>query len=151
MHVRLRFGPLGLGRRDAAIAIRSNAASGPDSIPLAGNGIRATGRAATCSDRRATIVAVQGAVTRGTKHRDVIVGTPGPDRILGRGGADVICGRGGKDRLWGEKGPDKIRGGKRGDRLFGGPGNDALDGERGFNHCDGGPGRNAFTSCQVER
>jgi hypothetical protein len=44
----------------------------------------------------------------GTKHHDVLVGSPAPfsDVIRGKGGDDVIIGNGGVDKLYGGKGAD---------------------------------------------
>src|SRR5215216_3016534 len=50
----------------------------------------------------------EGAVLRGTKGADRIVGTDDADTILARGGADRLDGRGGADRINGGAGRDRI-------------------------------------------
>jgi Ca2+-binding RTX toxin-like protein len=77
----------------------------------------------------------------GTRHADVLVGTPGSDVFYARGGDDVIIGRGGRDVVYGGPGDDLVRGGRGSDRLFGGPGRDRLVGGRGNDVLVGNSGR----------
>jgi Tol biopolymer transport system component len=89
----------------------------------------------TCDDRAVTMV--------GTRHRDVLRGTPRPDVILGLGGNDVINGGGSNDLICGAGGNDTINGGRhagQGDHLFGGPGNDRITIQVGDGAVSGGPG-----------
>lgn len=99
----------------------------------------ASGAAATCHGRKATIVGSSASeVLTGTQGDDVIAGLGGSDTIDGRGGDDWICGGYGADRLAGGRGSDRVFGGRDGivvtdegterigDQLRGGPGSDRL-------------------------
>ena len=129
----------------------------PGSVRTPGLGPRAGGVSTPgrvrCRGARATILAA-GALTRGTRGRDVIVGRPGRDVIRGLGGNDTICGRGGgdaliggagADRLFGEGGPDRLFGGTGRDLLAGGPGRDRLLGGPAIDLLRGGPGRDLLS------
>lgn len=100
----------------------------------------------TCNGERATIVALPGIVTIGTRGDDVIVGTPGDDVIRGRGGNDVICGYGGNDRIKGGAGRDRLYGGSGDDDLVGNRGKDRLFGGSGGDLCKA-TGRETTKSC----
>ena len=115
---------------------------------------------------------------RGTRHSDVLNGTPGDDSIFGRGGADKIhalagddyvdgdrgndrlhggpgndlmAGRRGDDVLYGDDGDDRITGDRGRDRIFGGPGNDALYGNLGADVVVGGPGNDRINVIHGDR
>ncbi len=109
-----------------------------------------------CLGRNATEMAADGATTRGSKGKDVIVGNPGADKIKARKGKDRVCGKGGRDRIEGGSGGDRLDGdagrdvldgGNGRDRLKGGKGNDRLRGGKGPDRCKGGPGRDKESSC----
>jgi Tol biopolymer transport system component len=109
-----------------------------------------------CSGRKATAMAADGALTRGTRGSDVIVGNPGADVIRAGKGRDRVCGGGGGDRIEGGPGGDRLKGeggrdlleGRGGrDRLNGGAGRDRLRGGTGRDRCKGGPGRDRTSSC----
>lgn len=113
----------------------------------------------SCRGKQATIVAMPGRETLGTRGADVIVGTPGDDVIRTFGGDDVVCARGGDDRVSAGKGKDvvfagagddEVHGRRARDRVVGGPGadvlrggrgDDALIGRAGADRILGGPGR----------
>lgn len=114
--------------------------------------------AAKCRGKQATIIAVPGVPTTGTKGNDVIAGTDGPDDIRGFGGRDLICGwngddfllggggndtvvgQSGKDTVKGEGGRDRLGGGAGQDKLVGGAGRDGLIGGRAADTLIGGGG-----------
>jgi len=127
--------------------------------------VREVPPAPRCLGKAATQMATDGAVTRGSKGRDVIVGNPGDDEIKLKKGSDRACGNGGNDRIDGGpggdrlngngardvidggKGKDRLNGGKGADRLNGGKGPDRLNGGKGADSCKGGPGRDKQTRC----
>lgn len=74
----------------------------------------------------------------GTRHADVLVGTPKGDLIYPGRGNDLVRGLGGDDIIVGDP-PYTSRPGR--DRLFGGPGRDFIDSYDGRRDVvDGGPG-----------
>jgi Tol biopolymer transport system component len=128
-----------------------------------------------CFRKRASALAAEGELTRGTRGRDVIIGGGGAERIKPGKGRDLVCSGGGNDALvtGGDKdkvragggadkvraggGEDKIRGNGGRDRLKGGGGRDGisgnggkdrLDGDGGRDRCKGGGGRDRLKSCE---
>jgi Ca2+-binding RTX toxin-like protein len=94
-----------------------------------------------CFGQRATIRAKASGITRGTRGRDVIVGTPGRDVIKAKRGSDLVCGRGGNDVINGARGVDALAGDSGDDTVKGGRGQgDALTGGLGNDVLNGGPG-----------
>ena len=77
---------------------------------------------------------------RGTRFRDVIVGTETSDLIYGLAGNDTVSARAGNDIVFGGSGNDIEDGGLGADRLFGDAGNDTLRGGRGNDALHGGTG-----------
>ena len=82
---------------------------------------RAADTALTCFGRQPTQEPASGTI-KGTKEKDVIVGSFGDDTIAGLGDNDRICGLGGNDF---------ISGGLGDDRVDAGPGNDIAGGDFG--------------------
>ena len=78
---------------------------------------------------------------RGTRGRDVLIGTPKGDAIFARRGNDRVRAGGGIDCVRGSGGKDRIAGGERGDTLRGGRGRDELKGGNGRDVLRGGFGR----------
>jgi Ca2+-binding RTX toxin-like protein len=80
----------------------------------------------------------------GTRHDDVLVGTPGRDVIAAYAGDDEVLGLDGNDIICTGKGDDVIRGGGGNDQIAGRRGNDLLTGGSGHNVIDPGPGNDRF-------
>jgi hypothetical protein len=78
---------------------------------------------------------------KGTRRRDVLIGTPKGDAIFARRGNDRVRAGGGIDCVRGSGGKDRIAGGERGDTLRGGKGRDELKGGNGRDVLRGGYGR----------
>ena len=104
----------------------------------------------------------------GSRHDDVLIGTPRTDRLDGGDGVDLIRAKSGLDGASGTygslasagtgarpgfmartDGPDRIylgpgddtgEGDAGGDRIYGGPGDDELTGDTGGDYLDGGQG-----------
>lgn len=70
-------------------------------------------------------------LTKGTKKKDKLDGSPGGDELKGRGGNDRLRGLGGDDCIKGNGGRDRLKGNDGDDTLSGGPGNDRLGGGDG--------------------
>jgi CSLREA domain-containing protein len=98
-----------------------------------------------CQGLKATIIAVAGKTTVGTKGRDVIVGTDGADTIRAGAGNDVVCSGGGKDKLSGQSGNDRLYGESGNDRVSGGSGNDRVYGTSGKDKLFGGDGKDRLS------
>jgi hypothetical protein len=102
---------------------------------------KANDGAADSNVATASLVAVAGNAGRcanpfrGTRRRDIILGSRFGDRIRGVGGDDVLEGRRGGDCLFGGRG---------GDDAFGGSGRDSLTGGRGDDRLKGGGGRDVI-------
>ncbi len=112
-----------------------------------------------CAEQTPTIVVRPGqGFVRGTRGKDVILGSDAADRIDGGGGRDVICGGNGNDVVRGGGSHDTVFGGAGNDALAGGTGNDRMFGERGNDRLGargqgrgqdtlfGGPGRDVVRS-----
>jgi Tol biopolymer transport system component len=113
-----------------------------------------------CFGRRATTLAVEGTVTRGTPRRDVVVGGEGDEELrLGKGrdlvcsgdGRDVIVTGGDRDRVKAGGAADRVESGGGGDNVSGNGGRDLLDGGRGRDRCNGGGGRDRLKRCERGR
>jgi Ca2+-binding RTX toxin-like protein len=111
--------------------------SGKDMVTYAGrrNGVRVSlgGRGSDGGRGEGDRVGGDVERARGTKKRDVLVGSGGKNTLIGASGNDILQGRGGVDRLIGGAGSD---------RLDGGPANDV---------CRGGGGRDVLTDCGKQR
>ena len=107
---------------------------------------KANDGAADSNVARANLVAVPGNAGRcanpfrGTRRRNIILGSRFGDRISSFGGDDEIEGRRGRDCLFAGRGNDDALGGSGNDRLAGGRGNDELKGGRGRDVLRGLPG-----------
>lgn len=84
-----------------------------------------------CAGRVPTLLAHEGAITRGSEGDDVILGTPAPDTIMALGGDDIICGDGDDDVIYAGEGEDRVFGQNGDNQLFGGAGTDLLYGGSG--------------------
>ncbi len=91
---------------------------------------------------------------RGTRRRNIILGSRFGDRISALGGDDELEGRGGRDCLSGGRGDDdalggsgndSLSGGRGADELEGGGGNDVMRGQVGNDQMKGGSGRDRFS------
>jgi RTX calcium-binding nonapeptide repeat (4 copies) len=90
-------------------------------------------------------------LARGTRRRDVLVGTAGPDRLLAGRGDDRLRGLAGADCLDGGRGRDRISGGSGDDLLRGGAGADLLAGGSGRNSYIAGAGRDSVNAANGVR
>ncbi len=70
-----------------------------------------------CASMNLTNIVTGSGNIDGTKHNDLILGSPGVDTITGKGGTDCILGGGGNDDITGSNG---------GDVCIGGPGTDTF-------------------------
>jgi Tol biopolymer transport system component len=102
-----------------------------------------------CFGKRATAMAAADALTRGTRGRDVIVGSDGDEEVkTGKGrdlvcagvGDDVIVTGGGKDTLDAGGGADVVRSGRGRDQVKAGGGADVVGLSRGRDTVKGGGG-----------
>jgi Ca2+-binding RTX toxin-like protein len=130
------FRPTGLGARNAALVIATNAAGSPHTIPLAGNGVAQTG---------GLIVGICANLFNGTAAAETINGTAEGDNIFGFAGNDVLNGFGKRDCLTGGTGNDRLNGGDDNDTLEGESGNDTLSGGAGSDRMSGGAGRDRLS------
>jgi Tol biopolymer transport system component len=102
-----------------------------------------------CLGKRATAMAAADALTRGTRGRDVIVGSAGNeevkagkgrDLVCAGGGDDVIVAGGGKDKVDAVGGADVVRSGGGGDKVKAGGGTDTVGLSGGRDNAKGGGG-----------
>ena len=121
---------------------------------------KANDGAADSNVATASLVAVPGNAGRcanpfrGTRRRNIILGSRfgdrisslgGDDEVEGRRGRDCVNGGRGNDDAFGGSGNDRVTGGRGNDRLFGGGGRDVLRGLRGADVLRGGRGRDRMS------
>jgi Tol biopolymer transport system component len=144
------------------VAFHSDAGLAPGGSPVAPSDVYATKvpRPPKCFGKRATMLAADGTLTRGTRARDVIVGGDGNEKVKLGKGRDLVCSRGGKDKLvtGGDKdkvkaggGRDTVIAGGGDDKVSGNGGRDRLDGGPGDDKCDGGGGKDRLKRCERGR
>jgi hypothetical protein len=76
----------------------------------------------------------------GSRHDDILIGSPGRDVLRGGRGDDYLEALGGRDAVWGERGNDT---------LIGGAGDDRLDGGGSRDACARGEGRGTKKACEA--
>jgi len=86
---------------------------------------------------------------KGSRHDDVLLGSPDPNAFHGGGGDDEISGNAGRDAVIGALGNDLLFGGADRDTVSGGRGKDQLDGGEGRDTCIPGPDPDAWTGCET--
>ena len=102
-----------------------------------------------CLGKRATAMAAADALTRGTRGRDVIVGSDAEEEIKAGKGRDLVCADkgddvivtgGGKDKVDASGGADVVRSGGGGDKVKAGGGADKVALSGGRDNAKGGGG-----------
>jgi Tol biopolymer transport system component len=144
------------------VAFHSDAGLAPGGSPVAPSDVYAARVPGPprCFGKRATALAVEGALTRGTRGRDVIVGGDGSEQVRLGKGRDLVCSGDGKDKLvtGGDKdkakaggAADTVKAGGGDDNVSGNGGRDRLDGGGGDDKCNGGGGRDRLKRCERGR
>jgi Tol biopolymer transport system component len=144
------------------VAFHSDAGLAPGGSPVAPSDVYAVRVPGPpeCFGRRATALAVEGALTRGTHGRDVIVGGPGDEEVKVGKGRDLVCSGDGRDELvtGGDRdkvkaggGRDTVEAGGDDDNVSGNGGRDRLDGGSGDDKCNGGGGKDRLKRCERGR
>src|SRR4051812_37661487 len=77
---------------------------------------------------------------RGTRGKDVLIGSNEDERVEGWLGDDTLSGGGGSDHLFGGEGNDFLEGGLGADQLYGDEGSDVLSADADDLVVDGGAG-----------
>ncbi len=141
------------------VAFHSDAGLAPGGSPVAPSDVYAARVPGPpeCFGKPATALAVEGALTRGTPDRDVVVGGDGADQLKLGKGRDLVCSGDGKDDLvtGGDRdkvkaggGADTVSAGGDDDNLSGNGGRDRLDGGGGDDKCNGGGGKDKLKRCE---
>lgn len=135
--IAVAFRPTGLGGRNAALVIASNAGGAPHTIPLTGTGVTpVTGPlVGTCVNMQ-----------NGSGAAETLTGTVEGDNLFGFGGNDVLNGLAGDDCLTGGDGNDRLNGGEGRDTIEGNNGNDTASGGTGNDRISGGAGRDRLSA-----